>query len=170
MVAKPKLEELPGVFLKNVNSCALLSYRASLLASLVALMVKNRLLYRRPGFSTWVGKIPWRRAWQPTPVFLPGESPWTEKSGGLWSTVSTESDKQLSAHCMMQRGHVITQVYQCLFVIHQFLCFLNFSKLRNRPYAWLPHLSLTYLGKSYTVSPWERCTLFLRKLQMNNGY
>ena len=25
-------------------------------------------------FSPWVGKIPWRRAWQPTPVFLPGES------------------------------------------------------------------------------------------------
>ena len=23
----------------------------------------------------WVGRIPWRRAWQPTPVFLPGESP-----------------------------------------------------------------------------------------------
>ena len=22
----------------------------------------------------WVGKIPWRKAWQPTPVFLPGES------------------------------------------------------------------------------------------------
>ena len=29
--------------------------------------------YRRHGFSPWVGKIPWRRAWQPTPVFLPGE-------------------------------------------------------------------------------------------------
>ena len=29
-----------------------------------------------------VGKIPWRRAWQPTPVFLPGESPWTEEPGG----------------------------------------------------------------------------------------
>ena len=28
---------------------------------------------RRCGFSLWVGKIPWRRAWQPTPVFLPGE-------------------------------------------------------------------------------------------------
>ena len=25
-------------------------------------------------FDSWVGKIPWRRAWQPTPVFLPGES------------------------------------------------------------------------------------------------
>ena len=29
---------------------------------------------RRPGFDPWVGKIPWRRAWQPTPVFLPQES------------------------------------------------------------------------------------------------
>ena len=26
------------------------------------------------GFDLWVGKIAWRRAWQPTPVFLPGES------------------------------------------------------------------------------------------------
>ena len=25
------------------------------------------------GFDPWVGKIPWRRAQQPTPVFLPGE-------------------------------------------------------------------------------------------------
>ena len=31
------------------------------------------------------GRFPWRRAWQPTPVFLPGESPWTEKPGGLQS-------------------------------------------------------------------------------------
>ena len=39
--------------------------------------------------ETWVrslgGKVPWRRAWQPTPVFLPGESPWTEKPGRLQS-------------------------------------------------------------------------------------
>ena len=35
---------------------------------------------RRPGFSPCVGKIPWRRAWQPTPVFLPGESSGTEDS------------------------------------------------------------------------------------------
>ena len=29
---------------------------------------------KRRGFDPWVGKIPWRRAWQPTPVFLPGKS------------------------------------------------------------------------------------------------
>ena len=30
--------------------------------------------HKRRRFSPWVGKIPWRRARQPTPVFLPGES------------------------------------------------------------------------------------------------
>ena len=29
---------------------------------------------KRHRFDPWVGKISWRRAWQPTPVFLPGES------------------------------------------------------------------------------------------------
>ena len=42
-----------------------------------------------PGLIPWVGKIPWRRAWQPNPVFFPGEfrgqrslgsySPWGHK-------------------------------------------------------------------------------------------
>ena len=30
--------------------------------------------HKMHGFNTWVGKIPWSRKWQPTPVFLPGES------------------------------------------------------------------------------------------------
>ena len=51
-------------------------------ASLVAQLVKNHLQYRSSGFDPWVGKIPWRRTWQPTSVFLPGESPWTEEPSG----------------------------------------------------------------------------------------
>ena len=39
---------------------------------------ENNLLqcrsHRRHRFDPWVGKIPWRRAWLPTPIFLPGES------------------------------------------------------------------------------------------------
>ena len=50
-------------------------------ASLVAQIVKNHLQCGRLGFDPWVGKIPRRRAWQPIPVFLPGESPWTEEPG-----------------------------------------------------------------------------------------
>ena len=30
--------------------------------------------FERCGFDPWAGKIPWRRAWQPTPVFLPTDS------------------------------------------------------------------------------------------------
>ena len=30
--------------------------------------------HKRCGFDPWVGKIPWRRTWQPTLVFLPGKS------------------------------------------------------------------------------------------------
>ena len=46
--------------------------------------------HRRLGFNPWLRKIPWRRKWQPTPVFLPGKfhgqrslsgySPWGHKS------------------------------------------------------------------------------------------
>ena len=39
--------------------------------------------HKRWDFDPWVGKILWRRARQPTSVFLPGESPWTEEPGGL---------------------------------------------------------------------------------------
>ena len=48
---------------------------------------------RRSRLDPWVGKIPWRRAWQPTPVFLPGEShgqrslegycPWSRKESDM---------------------------------------------------------------------------------------
>ena len=33
------------------------------------------------GSYCWVEKIPWRRKWQPAPVFLPGEIPQTEPGG-----------------------------------------------------------------------------------------
>ena len=49
-------------------------------ASLVAQMLKNLFAMQENWF---IGKIPWRRALQPTPVFLPRESTWTEEPGGL---------------------------------------------------------------------------------------
>ena len=36
-------------------------------------MVKDLLAMTRPEFNPWVRKIPWRKEWQPTSVFLPGE-------------------------------------------------------------------------------------------------
>ena len=46
----------------------------------------------RPGFDPWVGKIPWRRAWPLIPVFLPGESLWTEEPGRLKKDQTRQSD------------------------------------------------------------------------------
>ena len=43
-------------------------------ASLVAQLVKNLTAMQETQFSPWVEKIPRRRKWQPTPVFLPGKS------------------------------------------------------------------------------------------------
>ena len=52
-------------------------------------------------FDPWVGKIPWRRAWQPTPVFLPrkflgqrslvGYSPWGRKDLDTTEWLSTHT-------------------------------------------------------------------------------
>ena len=43
-------------------------------------------------FDFWVWKIPWRRAWQPTPVFLPGESHEQRSQAGYSPCGSKESD------------------------------------------------------------------------------
>ena len=70
--------------------------------------------HKRHKFNPWVGKIPWRRAWQPTPVFLPGESAWTEEPGGLSVHGVTKSQtwlKQLSRHQGISISHVVNQYF-----------------------------------------------------------
>ena len=78
-------------------------------ASLVAQMVNNLPATRRPGLDPWVRKIPWRREWQPNPVFwhgqfhgqssLAGYCPWGHKELGTTELVtpsSTSSQKSFS--------------------------------------------------------------------------
>ena len=60
--------------------------------SMVAQQSRICLQCRRPGFDPWVRKIPWRRAWQPTPVFLPRESHGQRSLAGCRPRGRTESD------------------------------------------------------------------------------
>ena len=66
----------------------------------ISLFTPHTMLYIQVSpFDPWVGKIPWRRAWWPTPVFLPGEfhrqrslvgySPWSCKESDMtkWQTL-----------------------------------------------------------------------------------
>ena len=56
---------------------------------------------KRNALNPWVGNIPWRRAWQPTPIFLPGEcygqkrlvgySPWGSQDQTLLKRLSTHT-------------------------------------------------------------------------------
>ena len=57
--------------------------------------------YRRPkrrGFDPWLGKIPWWRTWQPTPVLLPGESHGQRSLAGYSPWGCAESDKTEATH------------------------------------------------------------------------
>ena len=47
---------------------------------------------KRCRFNPWVEKMPWRRKWQPAPVCLAWEIPWTEEPGGLQSMGLKEPD------------------------------------------------------------------------------
>ena len=51
--------------------------------------------HKRCGFNPWVGKIPWRRTWQPTPVFLPGKSHGQRNLAGYGPWCHKESDRTL---------------------------------------------------------------------------
>ena len=62
-------------------------------ASLVPQMVKNPPVRQETCYS-WVGKIPWRREWLPTPVFLPGEP---RGQRNLVGSIVAKSRTQLSS-------------------------------------------------------------------------
>ena len=57
---------------------------------------------RRHEFDPWVGKIPWRRAWRPTLVFLPGESHGQKSLTGYSSWGHKELDVTEHTHATTQ--------------------------------------------------------------------
>ena len=61
---------------------------------------------RRCSFDPWAGKISWRRKWQPTPAFLPGESH-RQRSLASYSPWGCKVSEQLSTHSCMHT--LITQ-------------------------------------------------------------
>ena len=93
---------------------------------------------RRPRFNSWVRKVLWRRKWQPTPVFLSGEShgqcslvgynPWGRKSRtwlSNWTTTSTTNSIGLiKDQCMLNFSK------RC-FIYLLFICLLVSFHLSN---------------------------------------
>ena len=79
-------EQVNGVMYKSREQWIKICFHPYYLwASLVAQMVKNPFAMWETQVQSLGWEDPRRRAYQPTPVFLPRESPWTEKPGGLQS-------------------------------------------------------------------------------------
>ena len=67
-------------------------------------MVKNPLPSRRCGFDPCVGKISWRRKWQPAPVFL------SRKSHGRLQSMGVTKESDMT----YQLNSVVTKDVKCL--------------------------------------------------------
>ena len=110
---------------------------------LVAQMVKNPVQCGRPGFDPWVGKIPWRRKWQPTPVFLPGEYhgqrslagyiPWGLKESHMTERISTAHIRSVNALFLkIKEQHILNNFsmpleQNVLFSVFVAVCWFDFS-------------------------------------------
>ena len=81
------------------------------------------LHWGRPGFKPWVGKIPWRRVWQPTSVYLPGESPWAKEPGGLqsigWQRVGQDWSNWAKCFEFSHHYHTLTNISTFIFLLLQ---------------------------------------------------
>ena len=71
-------------------------------------MVKNLQCWR-PGFDPWVWKIPWRRKWQPTSVFLPGKSH-GQRRGAWWAIVHGVAELHMTEHLTPHQHLMIWQI------------------------------------------------------------
>ena len=86
--------------LLSSNSCPI-----NICASLVAQTVKRQSTIGRPVFHPWVGKIPWKRKWQPTPVLLPGKSRGLRSLVGYSPWGHKESDTTEQLHHSTTSSH-----------------------------------------------------------------
>ena len=76
--------------------------------------------HRKRGFNPWVGKIPQRRKWQPTPVFLPEKSREQRSLAGYspWGRTELDTTEQLRTHAHTHththpHTHTHTHPHQC---------------------------------------------------------
>ena len=81
----------------------------------------------RPGFSPWVGKSPWRRKWQSTPVLLPRKSHGQRSLAGYSPRGRKESDTTEQLHFPF-----LSDLFSPL-IKHSHLCSLNYGNSPHVP-------------------------------------
>ena len=113
---------------------------------------------QRHGFDPWLWKIPWSRKWQPTPVFLPGESPWTEEPGWLQSMGSqTVGQNWTTKHSIVWVKFLKNGVYKTISYHFKTAWILRQKMVKSLFIILMRHCSFKYKesrGK-YTINHFE---------------
>ena len=120
-----KIQPLPSYrhaqFLSNLHTyvCVCIYVCVYIQSSVVAQTVKNLPTMKKPWFNPWVGKIPQRREWLPTPVFLPGEFHGQRSLVGYspWGRKESDTAEQLPHICVCI--YVGLPVYR---YVHVYVC------------------------------------------------
>ena len=116
-------------------------------ASLVVQTVKNPP--RGPGFDPWVRKIPWKREWQPTLIFLPGEFHGQRKLAGYspWGRKELDMTEWLTHLCIYVFVVYIPQYLNGISLKARSILSLYFKDLKACSsilfVEWINQLSLT---------------------------
>ena len=105
-----------------------------ILSSLVAQRLNVCLQCGRPGFDPWVRKIPWRREWQATPVFLPGKSHgWRSLAGpSPWGCKELDTIERLT-HTMEYYSAIKKNVFESVLMRWMKLEPIIQSEVRKTP-------------------------------------
>ena len=125
--------------------------RGCLLRFLVTQNSRVCLQCGRPKFNPWVRKIPWRRKWQPTPVFLPGKSNGRRRLAGYspWGRKESDTTKWfhfLETHYQKKPMSVMGR-YQSLRCINRAWLLLSTNALQTHSE------SLPFFGKQLSSAP-----------------
>ena len=122
-------------------------------ASFMAQWLKKKihLQCRRHAFNLWVGKIPWRRKWQPTPVFLPGKT-YGQRS---LESYSPQGYKRVR-HDLVTKKHKCKLYQTWISLFRWFLCkrvlILKWNSSQMSPNPWRPFYTSNSLFPLHKVS------------------
>ena len=80
---------------------------------------------QRRGFDPWVRKLPWRRKWQPTPVFVPGESHGQRSLVGYSPWGCKESDTAKGSALVLAEASVPALLFLSLEIFEGLASFIS---------------------------------------------
>ena len=125
------------------------------------------------GFDPWIGKIPWRRAWQPIPIFLPGDSHGQRSLGGCSLVGHKELDTtEATQHAGMHANNSkLSDSYYCYFLglieyVYFIVCSITLEEINGHKNI-VRTLHRSFHLVLFSLSPYSVLLPYLNPLHCN---